>query len=277
MATAAPQTSTDTHDTRTSDTRTKTPPDPYALADRTIEKLNRLAIRRFREAKQTMLIPGFDELTVLQACKILYSKVKKDNNSSFLDLFVMRYLEVFGVIPVKVKAIPATGEAAKSGTTSPSRASKAKSQDSASGQHKQSRNLSELRKQAAKAIEQLLSDPNPVTGYRYDKEVTRKQERCEESINAAQGTAKKQAELDKALRFWSQMTGQYVDAVSDTANVSAMRDAGVQYVRWHTQQDEKVCAECRKRDGKIYRIDRIPDKPHWRCRCYTTPLSDALN
>lgn len=255
-------------------------PNPYALADKTIKKLNRSAMRRFQDAKSAMLIPGFDELTVIKQCKVLYERLKKDNSAAFYDLYAARYLEIYG--------------AERRETSSAKSAEKRRKLDNRleelaelylSGQlpigsakkqnltEKQRKALNGIYETAQAQVDGLLSEPNPVTGYSYKNEIPRKKERCEESVNAAQGTSKKKSELDKALRFWSQMTGQYTDAVSDMANVEALKDAGVKYVRWTTQQDEKVCKTCDDRDGKIYRIDRIPDKPHWRCRCWTSPVS----
>ena len=68
------------------------------------------------------------------------------------------------------------------------------------------------------------------------------------------------------------MTYQYADDVTDSARIKAFTDAGVEQVQWHTAGDEKVCQVCRERNGEIYPIDNIPDKPHRKCRCWLAPV-----
>lgn len=245
--------------------------EPYALADKTIAAVNRSAMKRFQSAKNAMLIVNFDELTVLRQCKNLYARLKKDNHDAFLDLFAAKYLEVSGNIADREKKDDGLDELIKLYISGILAIGGGNSRLTG----KQREALNALYQRAETQVSDLLSIPNPVTGYSYDNEVMRKMERCEESVMAAQGKAKKQTELEKALRFWSQMSGQYADNVSELSNVEALKDANVKYVRWNTQEDERVCDTCNGRDGKIYRIDRIPDKPHWRCRCWCGPLSDT--
>lgn len=114
----------------------------------------------------------------------------------------------------------------------------------------------------------LLLAYDPVTKYVYRHEVERKRDRTAEAVNSV--TAKF-AQMDIAARYWSDMTAQYCDTVVDEATVKAYKDAGVTRVRWVTQADERVCEKCRKRHGKVYPIDDIPPKAHWRCRCYVVP------
>lgn len=110
----------------------------------------------------------------------------------------------------------------------------------------------------------LLAAYNAVTKYVYAHEIDRKQQYAAEGINAS--TAKV-SEFRRALRRWTNFTDQYADIVSDETTLKAYRDAGVTRIRWVTAEDERVCEECRKRDGKVYSINNVPAKPHWRCRC----------
>ena len=114
----------------------------------------------------------------------------------------------------------------------------------------------------------LLSEPHPVTHYVYETEVLRKRDRLEEAINS---TKEKEAEMDRGLRMWSQMTSWYTDFVSDGANIEALKKMGVKKVVWVAQEDQLVCRECHDMDGNIYAIDKIPNKPHLHCRCYVIP------
>lgn len=208
---------------------------PYELADRAIAALNRKAVKRLEQCKETLQIKGFDELNVLQSVKTMYRNLDGDNRKAFHRLFIDRYAEVYQSV-----------------------------------KHEKPPEEDELEEIAELFLARMLGKPDPVTRYAYDAEVPRKQDRCAESVIAANGATAKQEELNKSIRFWSQMTGQYADNISDGANERALKDAGIKYVKWHTQEDERVCSTCGRRDGKLYPIGRVPDAPHWRCRCYVS-------
>lgn len=59
--------------------------------------------------------------------------------------------------------------------------------------------------------------------------------------------------------------------ITDKAVEQAYLDNDVEKVVWVTIKDERRCVECRKRDGKIYDIAKVPPKPHLGCRCYLLP------
>lgn len=115
----------------------------------------------------------------------------------------------------------------------------------------------------------ILAAYDAVTRYIYDNEVERKRDRTAEAINSS--TAKV-TEYRRGLGYWSQMTAQYAETVTDRATLQAYQDAGIKKVRWHTQIDGKECETCRERDGKIYPIHQLPPKSHWRCRCWFEPV-----
>lgn len=119
---------------------------------------------------------------------------------------------------------------------------------------------------------ELTTLPDGVTRYIYEAEVPRKRDRLKEAVQAANTLGEKSAELKKALRFWSQMSQQYTDTVTDAAMIKGFEDAGVTRVRWHTQDDERVCHDCDLLDNKVFPINKIPAKPHWRCRCWLEPI-----
>lgn len=96
-----------------------------------------------------------------------------------------------------------------------------------------------------------------VTGYVYEHEIDRKRAYLEEGLLSR---TNHKNEFRRALRYWSDMTYQYADDVTDSARIKAFTDAGVEQVQWHTAGDEKVCQVCRERNGEIYPIDNIPDK-----------------
>lgn len=114
----------------------------------------------------------------------------------------------------------------------------------------------------------MLEEVDPVTLYVFTTETERKKQRLIEALTAATDKGK---EVDKALRYWTLQIGQYALNAVDRAVIEAFREAGVERVRWNTQEDERVCETCDDRDGRIYRIDRLPSR-HYMCRCFYTPV-----
>jgi len=118
-------------------------------------------------------------------------------------------------------------------------------------------------------VMEWLEDVDPVTMYAFYPEAERKKARLIEALTAAHN---RNAEIDKALRYWTKQVAQYADNSVHYARLQAFKDAGVKKVMWITQRDEKVCEECGPLDGKIFDIDHVPDVPHWNCRCYLKPI-----
>lgn len=118
----------------------------------------------------------------------------------------------------------------------------------------------------------LLEKPNDVTHYTWDTEVIRKRDRAAEAILSSPSKLQKQLEIDKAVRIWMQMAGWYMDFVSQDAEIQVYIKAGVKKVRRYEMNDTKVCDVCRKADGEIYDINKIPPLPHLRCRRWFEPV-----
>lgn len=118
-----------------------------------------------------------------------------------------------------------------------------------------------------------LEEYDPTTKYVYAHEVERKRAYAQEAVLASRAKEEKIRQLEKALRLWADMTGQYCDILTDRTMLKAYEDAGVQYVKWVTEKDERVCPVCRPLDGKIYPIRQAPKKQHWHCRCYYIPVT----
>ena len=125
-----------------------------------------------------------------------------------------------------------------------------------------------------KYVEGILGEYNPVTGYLYYPEADRKRARLSEALIAAVLfglRADYHRELRKFANLWNTQTRQYAITVIDTTRIETFRKNGIRRVRWETQHDERVCAECNERDGKIYDIDKLPEK-HYGCRCWYMPV-----
>ena len=121
----------------------------------------------------------------------------------------------------------------------------------------------------------LLSGYNFVTGYLYDKEADRKRLRLNEQILTAREYNNRtmyQESLRKAANLWWTQTAQYGISAVDEATIKGFDDMGVTEVRWIAADDEKTCEVCGSRDNKVYRLNKIPPKPHYGCRCYIVPV-----
>ena len=117
----------------------------------------------------------------------------------------------------------------------------------------------------------LMLAYNPVTKYIYKNELERKRSRFAEGVIASD-TPREEVELAKRLLV--ALNRQFEDDVTFDTVVKALEDDGVEEVRWITEVDDRRCAECKSRHGKIYKIHNIPPKPHRFCRCYVERVRD---
>lgn len=117
-------------------------------------------------------------------------------------------------------------------------------------------------------IDKFLREYDPVTKYVFKNEADRKRARAFEGIVSTRSPK----EIGTALRLWAAQVRQWGDEVTDKATIQGYKDIGVTKVRWNTEKDDRRCIECARREGKVYDINRIPDKPHIGCRCWLTPV-----
>ena len=123
----------------------------------------------------------------------------------------------------------------------------------------------------------VLAGYNLVTGYLYDREAERKRMRLNEQILTAREYGNRdlfQSSLRRSANLWWTQTSQYGISVVDEATLKAFKDMGVKLVQWVAADDEKTCEICGARDNKIYKINKIPPKPHYGCRCYIVPAKE---
>lgn len=116
-----------------------------------------------------------------------------------------------------------------------------------------------------KWVRAILNDYDPVTKYVFTQETDRKRSRFTEAYIASEGA---EEEITTALKLWSNQVRQFADTVTDLAILQAMKDDGIKKGQWMTEEDERVCAVCLDRRGKIYPLSKIPAKPHHGCRCW---------
>lgn len=117
----------------------------------------------------------------------------------------------------------------------------------------------------------MLEEADPVTLYVFLTETERKKQRLIEALSAAHD---KNREIDRALRYWTVQVGQYADNTVYRARLQALKDAGIERVRWVSQEDDRVCEQCDDLDGRVFQIDEAPPPQHYGCRCYLVPVID---
>ena len=131
-------------------------------------------------------------------------------------------------------------------------------------------------------VAKVLDGYDPKMEYQYSKEWIRKRDRLKEAMmSVAQSsdavrvanTQRARQALKRARDLLERQVLEMADTMTDDARNEAFRDAGIDRVRWNTQQDSKVCRVCRERDGEVYELDRLPAK-HPYCRCYYTPTTE---
>lgn len=177
----------------------------------------------------------FDELNILDAVSDVYDKAAKMAEKWYYEIAVRAY----------IAALIEAGEAEK-----------------------------RAKEEAAEEITEdyiieMLDEYDPVTLYQFFPELERKKQRLIEALIASHN---KNSEIDKALRYLTLQLSQYADKAELESTLKAYKDAGVKKVRWITMEDERVCKTCDSRDGKVYPIDKLPPRPHFRCRCEVRPV-----
>ena len=123
-------------------------------------------------------------------------------------------------------------------------------------------------------VDEMLEETDFITLYRFVPEAVRKRDRLIEALAVSEGQ-QRDNEIEKALRYWSRQVGQYCLNAADYARLEAFEDAGVEWVEWVTEHDERVCDECYPRDGQVYRISEVPTK-HYGCRCHLVPAEEPV-
>lgn len=129
----------------------------------------------------------------------------------------------------------------------------------------------------ASFVAAYLRGYDETTQYVYTHEWTRKRDRQTEAIMSCEGHNDMRKAIKRGLDVTYGQVRQYADDMTVAALLAAYIASDVPYVRWVTQQDDRVCEMCGPRDGKVYRIDRLPPFPaHWKCRCEIWPQYNRM-
>lgn len=206
----------------------------YETTDRFLKRAQTRIIKEFARIKQ---LP-FDEINALTP-KRTYSELIKYNREMYVAIAKKIYDE-------------GKKRAADAGFTNPKR-----------------------RRITKRRIDDYIGAWNPIAEYLYYPEADRKRDRFAEELLTSKeyrNPRKKKEAAERAAKHWWRQTRRYADDVTDEATIEAYKDSGVDRVMWVTQKDERVCEECRSRDGTIYDIGTEPPKAHYNCRCYYVPV-----
>lgn len=126
-------------------------------------------------------------------------------------------------------------------------------------------------------VTKVLKEYNLLTGYLYFSEAERKRMRLVEEILTARDFKSVEA-YETAIRYfgnlwWTQVLA-YANQMVDKTMLKVYEDAGVKWVKWEAEDDEKTCHICVDLDQKVFKLKDIPGKPHRNCRCWLTPVKE---
>lgn len=127
-----------------------------------------------------------------------------------------------------------------------------------------------------KMVDKVIKEYNPVTGYLYEREAKRKRARLTEGLIAGKKNNNRLffiQIIERYTNLWYTQSKQYAEDIADNTVLEVWKEVGVTKVKWVTQRDERVCQDCGPLDGQIFDIDKVPDKPHYRCRCEKIPVT----
>lgn len=209
---------------------------------RYLDKLLEIEKKKIRDAFNRVSVMGFDELNVINTRKVtktMYDRFLEENEALYLKAAKDAYRKA-------VKAAKAEGYEGE--------------EEEINGAF----------------VVGLLAGYNLVTGYLYKKEADRKRLRLNEQIYTAREYGNRNMfgdSLRRAANLWWTQTTQYGISAVDEATIKGFTDMGVERVQWIAADDEKTCPTCGERDNKIYKIENLPPKPHYGCRCYIVPVS----
>lgn len=211
---------------------------PYAYADKQLAGLKKYVSAMFHNAANEM---AFDELNVRQAkdfAKRLYAKLESRNEEMLRSIVEEAYKAGF--------------------------AEASEEEDDFSGLLETAIVLS------------LMARYHGVTHYSYNQEVKRKRDRLMEGLLSVDNRHDAQEILNRAAKLWFNQSRQYADFAVDDARTRAFENAGVEYVKWVAEKDDRTCHTCKDLDGQVFAIDAMPEIPqHHHCRCWVVPVLDG--
>ena len=210
------------------------PRKPYQIADEAAAKITLKIHRQFRHNRLAL----FDEMNVIQTknhIDRLYRDVYKIVKKEFTDILNPIYETIYD----EALAMGFDGDI---------------------------RDLDEA------WVEEFFDEYNPVTKYVFSNEIDRKKSRLFESLVAS--TAERHQSYNTAEKLLIKQIKQYAIDLEDAIARVVYEDTGVTKVMWHSEHDHKTCGDCSELDGQIFELNDVPDKLHYQCRCWITPVKE---
>lgn len=227
----------------------------YDYTDKLYKRYALFIVRAFNSLNRDLQGLAFDELNTAKAYKTVNEKVKKVYKKVYDELIEMLILIVLHSFEESCdKILDKKGSVITYYTGKKDGFRKEHTFD------------------AALFVALFLDESDYVTKYVFNNEYERKIARTVEALLTSTNKADINKELKKALRYWNIQAKQAGDDLTMDGYIEGFMAAGVKKVRWVTQEDPKVCADCEERDGKIYDIDKIKIPLHYNCRCYFVPV-----
>ena len=121
-------------------------------------------------------------------------------------------------------------------------------------------------------IEEFFDEYNPVTKYVFSNELSRKESRLFEALVAS--TAEKIQSYKTAENLLTRQVKQYSVDLEDSVVKTVYKIIGVKKVMWNAEHDHKTCGVCSELDGEIFDLNDAPQKQHYNCRCWLTPVRE---
>lgn len=123
-------------------------------------------------------------------------------------------------------------------------------------------------------VHKFLEEYYIVTKYSFFSEWQRKATRHAEALytmvsnNKSLNSADALMAQKTSVNLLKKQIDEYGVYVIDRAILEKANAEKATKLQWITEDDEKVCAICKKRKNRIYDIKKYPAKPHYGCRCY---------
>ena len=119
-------------------------------------------------------------------------------------------------------------------------------------------------------IEEFFDEYNPVTKYVFSNELDRKESRLFEALVAS--SAERLESYKTAESLLARQVDQYSIDLEDAVARTVYKAIGVEKVKWNAEIDHKTCGVCSELDGEVFDLNNAPQKQHYHCRCWLTPV-----
>lgn len=130
------------------------------------------------------------------------------------------------------------------------------------------------------SLESYLESYNGTMLWVYNNESERKRDRFIEGVIALADDGnitaiEFQDFINRNVNLWNNQKEEIAVDLEREATKQIYKNDGIKKVKWVTMGDVHVCPECRALDGKIFPIDKLPERPHPHCRCEFEPFEGS--